>query len=77
MNDMSSDDNLSNEDVNHSISLTQDLGRFRIRSRNQRTNPNPDLILDSESCVVESDVESESCRFESDSESELSVRFRF
>ena len=36
-----------------------DLGRFLIRSRNQRTNPNPDLIPDSESCVVESDLESE------------------
>ena len=48
-----------------------DLGRFRIRSRNQRTNlnPNPDLIPDSDSCVVESDLESESCRFESDSDS--------
>ena len=44
-----------------------DLGRFRIRSRNQRTNP--DLIPDLESCVVESDLESESCRFESDSDS--------
>ena len=59
-----------------------DLGRFRIRSRNQRTNPNPDLIPDSESCVVESDLESESCRFESESDSkvvdsESSVRFRF
>ena len=59
-----------------------DLGRFRLR--NQRTNPNPDLIPDSESCVVESDLESESCRFKSesdsevaDSESESSVRFRF
>ena len=31
----------------------------------QRTNP--DLIPDSESCVVESDLESESCRFESES----------
>ena len=51
-------------------SLT-DLGRFRIRSRNQRTNlnPNPDLIPDSESCVVESDLESESCRLESESDS--------
>ena len=50
---------------------TSDLGRFRIRSRNQRTNlnPNPDLIPDSESCVVESDLESESCRFESESDS--------
>ena len=49
-----------------------DLGRFRIRSRNQRTNlnPNPDLIPDSESCVVESDLESESCRFESESDSD-------
>ena len=46
-----------------------DLGRFRIRSRNQRTNPNPDLIPDSESCVVESDLELESCRFESESDS--------
>ena len=43
--------------------IQTDLGRFRIRSRNQRTNP--DLIPDSESCVVESDLESESCRFES------------
>ena len=49
-----------------------DLGRFRIRSRNQRTNlnPNPDLIPDSDSCVVESDLESESCRFESESDSD-------
>ena len=49
-----------------------DLGRFRIRSRNQRTNlnPNPDLIPDSESCVVESDLESESCRLESESDSD-------
>ena len=46
--------------------------RFRIRSWNQRTNlnPNPDLIPDSESCVVESDLESESCRFESESDSD-------
>ena len=52
--------------------LVTDLGRFRIRSRNQRTNlnPNPDLIPDSESCVVESDLESESCRFESESDSD-------
>ena len=42
---------------------------------NQRTNPN--LISDSESRVVESDLESESCRFESESDSESSVRFRF
>ena len=51
-------------------SLEPDLGRFRIRSRNQRTNlnPNPDLIPDS--CVVESDLESESCRFESESDSD-------
>ena len=47
-----------------------DLGRFRIRSRNQRTNLNPDLIPDSDSCVVESDLESESCRFESESDSD-------
>ena len=54
--------------VNH----ISDLGRFRIRSRNQRTNlnPNPDLIPDSDSCVVESDLESESCRFESESDSD-------
>ena len=52
--------------------LNSDLGRFRIRIRNQRTNlnPNPDLIPDSESCVVESDLESESCRFESESDSD-------
>ena len=52
--------------------LSSDLGRFRIRSRNQRTNlnPNPDLIPDSESCVVESDLESESCRLESESDSD-------
>ena len=52
--------------------LVSDLGRFRIRSRIQRTNlnPNPDLIPDSESCVVESDLESESCRFESESDSD-------
>ena len=49
-----------------------DLGRFRIRSRNQRMNlnPNPDLIPDSESCVVESDLESESCRLELESDSD-------
>ena len=54
------------------ITLKSDLGRFRIRSRNQRTNlnPNPDLIPDSDSCVVESDLESESCRFESESDSD-------
>ena len=53
------------------LNLHADLGRFRIRNRNQRTNlnPNPDLIPDSESYVVESDLESESCRFESDSDS--------
>ena len=50
--------------------LPPDLGRFRIRSRNQRTNLNPDLIPDSDSCVVESDLESESCRFESESDSD-------
>ena len=54
------------------IQCHTDLGRFRIRSRIQRTNlnPNPDLIPDSESCVVESDLESESCRFESESDSD-------
>ena len=53
------------------VHVVTDLGRFRIRSRNQRTNlnPNPDLIPDSESCVVESDLESESCRFKSESDS--------
>ena len=56
----------------HRLIQGPDLGRFRIRSRNQRTNlnPNPDLIPDSESCVVESDLESESCRFESESDSD-------
>ena len=56
---------------NSEVVSRTDLGRFRIRSRNQRTNlnPNADLIPDSESCVVESDLESESCRFESDSDS--------
>ena len=56
----------------NSCASQSDLGRFRIRSRNQRTNlnPNPDLIPDSDSCVVESDLESESCRFESESDSD-------
>ena len=56
----------------HKDQYLADLGRFRIRSRNQRTNlnPNPDLIPDSDSCVVESDLESESCRFESESDSD-------
>ena len=58
--------------IKFNIAHTPDLGRFRIRSRNQRTNlnPNPDLIPDSESCVVESDLESESCRFESEWDSD-------
>ena len=49
-----------------------DVGRFRIRRRNRKTNPNPnpDLIPDSESCAVESDLESESCRFLSESDSD-------
>ena len=58
---------LSIDGTFHVPILCPDLGRFRIRSRNQRTNP--DLIPDSESCVVESDLESESCRFESESDS--------
>ena len=50
------------------VRMMPDLGR--IRSRIQRTNLNPNLIPDSESCVVESDLESESCRFESESHSD-------
>ena len=43
--------------VTNTLLHLPDLGRFRIRSRNQRTNlnSNPDLIPDSDSCVVESD----------------------
>ena len=55
-------------DLSRTLRFVSELGRFRIRSQNQRTNP--DLIPDSESCVVESDLESKSCRYESESDSD-------